>query len=76
VLRSYLRWFDIPVIVVTAVDEGPDLEAVRRFDVSEIFHKTRYELVDLVACVNRLTGSHLPAQAPANLPSQSTGPMA
>src|SRR3954454_22981323 len=30
VLRSYLRWQDVPVIVVTATGEGPDLDELRR----------------------------------------------
>jgi CheY-like chemotaxis protein len=57
VLRSYLRWQDVPVIVVTAVNEGPDMDAIRRYDVLEIFPKARYELSDLVDAVNRAVGA-------------------
>src|SRR5437762_2656987 len=55
VVRSYLRWQDLPVIVVTAVGEGPDLDAIRRYGVHRVFQKAQYELRDLVACVDQLT---------------------
>ena len=65
--ERYLRWQDVPVIVVTAVNEGPDMDTIRQYDVLEIFPKARYELSDLVAAVDRAVGAAPP-------PPDSTGP--
>jgi CheY-like chemotaxis protein len=73
VLRSYLRWQDVPVIVVTAVNEGPDMETIRKYGVLEIFPKARYELSDLVAAVDRAVGAAPPPPPPDSMgPSPST----
>ena len=54
ILRSYLRWHDLPVVVVTAVGQGPDLDRIEQFDVSAVYHKAAYDLSDLVHHVQDL----------------------
>jgi|SRR4051794_13721609 CheY-like chemotaxis protein len=54
ILRSYLRWHDLPVVVVTAMGQGPDLDRIEQFDVSGVYHKASYELSDLVNHVREI----------------------
>ena len=54
VLRSYLRWSALPVIVVTAVNDPVELDALQRFNVSQVFLKANYNLADLLETVTRL----------------------
>ena len=54
VLRSYLRWHELPVVVVTAVPDGPELDMVRQQRVRRIFRKAEYQLPDLVAAVEQI----------------------
>jgi CheY-like chemotaxis protein len=54
VLRSYLRWSALPVIVVTAVSDPVELEALNRFNVSQVFLKASYNLADLLNAVAKL----------------------
>ena len=54
ILRSYLRWHDLPVLVVTAMGKGPDLDRLEQFDVSGVYHKAAYELSDLVHHVQEI----------------------
>jgi putative two-component system response regulator len=54
VIRSYLRWSTVPVILLTAFAEGPHIDRAREFDVRQIFLKANYKLSDLAACVRRL----------------------
>ena len=54
ILRSYLRWHDLPVVVVTAVGQGPDIDKLREFHVSGVYHKAAYDLSDLVHHVKGL----------------------
>ncbi|MBC8107410.1 MAG: response regulator [Anaerolineae bacterium] len=54
ILRSYLRWHDLPVVVVTAMGQGPDLDKLEQFDVSAVYHKAQYELTDLVNHVREI----------------------
>src|SRR5688572_7252410 len=54
ILRSYLRWHDLPVVVVTAIGHGPDIERIKDFDVAGVFHKASYDLPDLVNRVKQL----------------------
>ena len=54
VIRSYLRWSAVPVILLTAFPEGPHIERAKEFDVRQIFLKANYQLGDLLNCVRRL----------------------
>src|SRR5262249_40325899 len=54
VIRSYLRWSAVPVILLTAFPEGPHIDRAREFDVGQIFLKANYHLSDLLNCVRRL----------------------
>jgi CheY-like chemotaxis protein len=56
VIRSYLRWSTVPVILLTGYGEGPHIERAREFGVGCIFLKASYRLPDLLACVNQLRG--------------------
>ncbi len=53
VLRSYLRWQDIPVIVVTALPDGYELDRARKYDVRDVFRKGEFKLDALLASVDR-----------------------
>jgi CheY-like chemotaxis protein len=52
VIRSYLRWSTVPVILLTAYEQGPHMERARDFGVKCIFLKATYRLDDLLACVS------------------------
>ncbi len=54
VIRSYLRWSTVPVILLTAFDAGPHIDRAREFGVKCVLLKASYELADLLACVHRL----------------------
>jgi CheY-like chemotaxis protein len=54
VIRSYLRWSTVPVILLTAYDTGPHIDRARDFGVKCIFLKANFQLSDLLACVNLL----------------------
>jgi CheY-like chemotaxis protein len=54
VIRSYLRWSTVPVILLTAFAEGRHIDRAREFDVRQIFLKANYKLDDLLNCVRRL----------------------
>ena len=53
VLRSYLRWQDIPVIVVTALPEGLELDRVRKYNVKAVFRKSEYKFEELMAVADQ-----------------------
>jgi DNA-binding response OmpR family regulator len=53
VMRSYLRWYHVPVIVVSAA-EPSELERVVKFDVAQVFRKSAFDLSDLSACVDEV----------------------
>jgi CheY-like chemotaxis protein len=54
VLRSYLRWHDLPVIVVTAITDSTELERVMKYDVAEVFEKANFQLTDFLTRVNEI----------------------
>src|SRR4051794_16906640 len=51
VLRSYLRWQQLPVIVLTAYAEGPHIQQAVNLDATEVFRKGQLDLNELVAAV-------------------------
>lgn len=54
VIRSYLRWSNIPVILLTAYPDDLPIERAHRFGVKMIYVKTTYRLADLLECVKTL----------------------
>ena len=54
VIRSYLRWSVVPVILLTGFDHGAHIERARDFGVGCIFLKASFQPADLLACVNQL----------------------
>jgi CheY-like chemotaxis protein len=54
VIRSYLRWSTVPVILLTAYPDALSLERAHDLGVKMIYLKANYRLEDLVACVERL----------------------
>ena len=61
VLRSYVRWRTLPVIVVTANVADGDLDRARGFGFQCAYDKTTLELDDLAACANHLIAAGQPA---------------
>ena len=54
VIRSYLRWSTVPVILLTAFTEGPHVHLAHDLGVRCIFLKGSFELSDLLECVKRV----------------------
>lgn len=47
VMRSYLRWGDLPVIILSAFLSPPDVKRANDLGVQHIFHKSQFRLEDL-----------------------------
>ena len=69
VIRSYLRWSDVPVAIVTAYIEDPRLQGVSTLGVKRIFSKSQFSFDELLDCVN---GSTRPPRPPANPPPHTS----
>jgi CheY-like chemotaxis protein len=54
VIRGYLRWRDLPVIVVTAVADAIERESVLRAGALRVFQKANYNVGELVSCVDQI----------------------
>jgi DNA-binding response OmpR family regulator len=54
IIRSYLGWSTLPVIVLTAYPEGEHIQKVREMGVQRIFTKANLKFDDLVQCINSL----------------------
>ena len=54
ILRSYLRWHALPVIIVTAHATPEQLDKAKALGVHAIFQKSGYKLVDLLACLQQV----------------------
>ena len=52
VIRSYLRWVFVPVVIVTACPEDERLGPVAALGVTRVFAKAKYDLADLLTYVN------------------------
>lgn len=52
VIRGYLRWAKLPVIIVTAYPDAPQLAEATALGVKRVFTKGTYALGDLWQCVN------------------------
>jgi len=68
VLRSYLRWQDVPVILVTAYPEDPGVAHAAELGAAEVFRKGDLDLEELAATVERkLGGGPRPPAAAMNI---------
>jgi CheY-like chemotaxis protein len=54
VIRSYLRWSTLPVILLTAYPQGPHIDRAEELGVKRVFFKPDYRFDDLLHCVNQL----------------------
>jgi CheY-like chemotaxis protein len=54
VVRSYLRWADLPVIILTAYPDSQQLSRALSFKVARVFHKADMDLAELLSAVNNL----------------------
>jgi CheY-like chemotaxis protein len=57
VLRSYLRWYNLPVLPLTAHATPGQLRKAREMGVVYVFHKAQLELPELVAAIDDATGA-------------------
>ena len=65
VLRSYKRWRDTPVIIVTANMESEQFERVKALGVEYAFDKTTLKFPDVIACAEALLrGEHCDGASP------------
>jgi DNA-binding response OmpR family regulator len=55
VMRSYLRWVEMPVILLSAYASEEQCRLAREMGVRHIFHKSKFSLDELGAAVNELT---------------------
>lgn len=54
VIRSYLRWTTLPVVMLTAYPEGEQIDRARELGVRDVFRKSGYRLGDLRKCIDRI----------------------
>ena len=59
VLRSYLRWTKLPVILLTAHANKDQIDRARGLGVTHVFHKANFKLGELHEALNEI----LPRQA-------------
>lgn len=52
VIRCYLRWQSLPVILLTAFPDGQHIKRAEQLGVKKIFVKSAYELPELAALVD------------------------
>lgn len=58
VIRAYLRWYRLPVILVTGQANPDEMRRARDMGVEYIFHKASFELAELGEAVEAVC--HLP----------------
>src|SRR3954471_3102326 len=63
VLRSYLRWKVLPVVLLTAHGNPQQIARARELGVKHIFKKANFSLPELVAAVDELTSHKPPSSA-------------
>ena len=54
ILRSYIRWTTIPVVILTAHPDAAQQDELKAFGIKRFFLKAGYSLADLADCVRRL----------------------
>jgi CheY-like chemotaxis protein len=57
VMRSYLRWHDAPVILLSAHATPEQLDRARDLGVTRTFHKANFSLPELAAAIDDATGT-------------------
>jgi CheY-like chemotaxis protein len=57
VLRSYLRWTKLPVILLTAHANKQQVERARELGVTHVFHKANFKLADLQVALQEILSS-------------------
>jgi CheY-like chemotaxis protein len=57
VLRSYLRWYHLPVLLLTAHATPDQMRKACDMGVVYIFHKAQLSLPELAAAINDATGA-------------------
>ena len=57
-LRSYMRWKDLPVILLTAYAEGPHLEIAKRYGATDVFKKGSIDLKRLLEVIRQKMPHH------------------
>ena len=65
VIRCYLRWSNLPVIMVTAYSEGHHIKRAVELGVRKTLLKTEYDLADLLKCVESYARPGEPGSLPA-----------
>jgi CheY-like chemotaxis protein len=68
VLRSYLRWQHVPVVLLTAYPEGPDIEQAAELGASDVFRKGDLDLEELLAAVGEKLRARAAPPAHSALP--------
>ena len=56
VMRSYLRFHDLPVILLSAHARGSEIERARGMGVRHVFHKASFKLEELADAVDDSLG--------------------
>src|SRR3954470_19855314 len=56
IMRSYLRWYDLPVILLTAHGTPEEMRRARDLGVEEILHKAQFKLDELGQAIAKATG--------------------
>jgi CheY-like chemotaxis protein len=54
VVRSYLRWSSLPVVLVTAHGTQQELQRAKDLGVACVFQKAQFKLIDLLECLKRV----------------------
>ncbi|MDB5304828.1 MAG: tmoS 25, partial [Phycisphaerales bacterium] len=54
VIRSYLRWSHLPVVLLTAFADRPVIDRAQELGVNHVFMKANYQLSALLACIEQL----------------------
>ena len=54
ILRSYLRWYHLPVVLLTAHATKAQLQRARELGVEHIFQKSKFELNELISRLKNL----------------------
>lgn len=54
VLRAYLGWQSLPVILLTAYPAGPHIDRAQKLGMSCLFEKAHFHLSDLLSCIQKL----------------------
>ena len=61
VMRCYLRWETVPVILITGFPDDPRLSRANRLGIKRTFVKASYSLEDVLATVNEFVPQRVAA---------------